>query len=173
MTSSQKDNGTLGAFLRLFLLLLAGVFAGPAAFGETCLGAQGFILLPPGGSSHAPRGGALVSAGLSLSESWMVEARVGALEQGALLGCEGIFRWTGFELYDRFFGFSPFDPFFSVGAMGTFASDDGLAGPSCGAGAFYHLTENWSLRAEATALLNVNAACDVHFLLSCGFSSSF
>ncbi len=156
------------------LVLLAGVLLfGGTSHGETTLGAQGFLLLPPGGSSHAPRGGALVSAGVALSDAWSLEAQVGALEKGALLGLEGLFRWTGFDLYDRFFGFSPFDPFFSLGAKGTVSSDDGLVGPSCGAGAFYHLTENWSLRAEANAILDVNGSCDVPFLLSCGLTYSF
>ena len=46
-------------------------------------------------------------------------------------------------------------------------------GPSVGFGAFYHLTDNWSLRAEARAALAVDSPCGMTYALLAGLQYSF
>ena len=46
-------------------------------------------------------------------------------------------------------------------------------GPSAGFGAFYHLTDSWSLRAEARAALAVDSPCGMDYSILAGVQYSF
>ena len=49
----------------------------------------------------------------------------------------------------------------------------GQVGPKAGVGAFYHLTENWSLRADADATLGLETSCELLYSFSAGIQYAF
>ena len=83
-----------------------------------------------------------------------VEADAAWLEDCAGLGVQGLWHIWGYER---------FDPFLTFGARGWI---DGDLGPVAGIGAFYHLTDNWSLRADAQTVLGID--CDFNMVYSLG-----
>ena len=46
-------------------------------------------------------------------------------------------------------------------------------GPKAGLGAFYHLTDEWSLRADADATLGLETNCEMLYSLSVGVQYAF
>lgn len=144
-----------------------------SASAETFLGVEGEMLLPQGGASLGRRAGATLTAGTSLSDFWAVEGRLGVLDNAASFGANLLGHLSTFSVYDRFFGFSPFDPFFTLGARGILCDHRGQVGPAVGAGAFYHLSEHWSLRADASAFLGLDTSREVFFTLACGVQYTF
>ncbi len=125
------------------------------------VGAAGTMLLPQGGSDMRRLGGATARFGYYLSESLAVEAEASWMENCAGLGVQGLWHVMGYER---------FDPFLTFGARGWIS---GGAGPAAGLGAFYHLTDEWSLRADAGMVLDVDGGCDAVFALSVGVQYSF
>ena len=154
--------------LILGLMLIVGV----SAHAESYVGFSGALTLPQGGGDLRRLGGAMLRGGTYLSDFWAVEGEVGWQENAAELGVGFLGHWSDWDLYDRFFGFSAFDPFVIVGAKGWIGKS-GEVGPSAGLGAFYHLGEEWSLRADAAATLGVERAVEMVYTLTVGLQYVF
>ncbi len=155
------------------------------------VGASGGMLLPGNGNSLKRAASVSLHAGRYLTETFAIEAavasaphvcagRAGAatltsVDVGALL------HFTYFTFYDRLFGSERLDPFFAFGVNGTFASRHVFAhdthrtgiGPYAGIGTFYHLTDSWSIRAEARAALCCDSPCGMLYAASLGLQYSF
>jgi hypothetical protein len=106
-------------------------------------------------------GGATARVGYYVTEALAVEADAAWLEDCAGLGVQGLWHIWGYER---------FDPFLTFGARGWI---DGDLGPVAGLGAFYHLTDNWSLRADAQATLGIDSDCDMVYSLGAGVQYTF
>ncbi len=144
-----------------------------SASAETFLAVEGEMLLPQGGASFDRKAGAMLTAGTYFSDFWAVEGQLGLLDDAASFGANLLGHFSTIPVYDRFFGFSPFDPFFTLGARGFLHDHRGQVGPAVGLGAFYHLSEHWSLRADASAFLGLDTSRDVFFTLACGVQYTF
>ena len=131
------------------------------AFDRWYVGASGEIVLPQGGHRMRRLGGAALRLGYYFTESLSLEADAAWLEDCAGLGVQGLWHLYGYER---------FDPFVTFGARGWI---DGDAGPTAGLGAFYHLTDNWSLRADAQATLGVDGDCRMVYVIGAGVQYSF
>ena len=140
---------------------------------ETYVGVPGLLTLPQGGSRMRTVGGAGVRAGAYLSDFWSLEGTVGVEENLALLGVGLLGHCSGWSLYDRYFGYSAFDPFVTIGAKGWIGTDAGQVGPSVGLGAYYHLDDHWSLRADADVTLGLDPDAEVLHMISCGVQYAF
>ena len=151
--------------------------AGLASVGfaaESYVGAAGQLILPQGGGRLDLAGGAVVRAGTYLAEPFALEFEAGQTEKYTTLTVDGIFHLSGIYYYDYLFGFSRFDPFFSVGARGWFDGDGrGEVGPKSGLGAFYHLSDHWSLRFDVDATLGLNGREEVDYTFSAGLQYFF
>jgi len=134
------------------------------------VGAEGALLLPQGGAGMRRAGGAALRCGAYVSESWAVECEASLLENYAGVGAGMLGHWSGWSLYDRFFGYSAFDPFVVFGAR---LMSGGHAGPSAGVGAFYHLGESWSVRAQGEAMLDLHDGAEADYRLSVGLQCAF
>ena len=154
------------------------------------VGAAGGMLLPGNGTSL--KRAALVAArgGWYLDEYLAVEAEA-LCAPHASSGVGGMAVWggsvqalwhlSGWEAFDKLFGCERFAPFLTCGAQAlcaprhVFADDSHRTGigPSVGFGAFYHLTDNWSLRAEARAALAVDSPCGMDYSILAGVQYSF
>jgi len=138
------------------------------------IGASASGLLPQGGSKVPAGAGASLRAGGYLSDYSALEGEVGWTRGAYGFGAQGLFHFQGWELYNRFFGFSQFDPFVTLGARGWIAEHGhGQVGPKAGLGAFYHLTDNWSLRADADATLGLDTDVEMLYTLSLGVQYEF
>ena len=138
------------------------------------IGVSGAMTLPQGGSDRMRRlGGAAVRAGWYLGEFWSVEGEAAWLENSAGFATQGLWHWQAADAYGRMFGYSQFDPFFTFGARGWLGDGLGQVGPKAGVGAFWHLTDNWSLRADADATLGLDGVVEVLYTLSVGVQYSF
>lgn len=124
-------------------------------------GASATLVLPQGGHSMRRLGGATARIGYYFTETLSVEADAAWLEDCAGLGVQGLWHIYGYER---------FDPFLTFGARGWI---DGDVGPTAGAGAFYHLTDSWSLRADAQATLGLDGDCAMVYSLGVGVQCSF
>lgn len=144
-----------------------------SASAEAYVGVTGDLVLPQGGSAMRRLGGASVRVGTYLSETCAVEGSVGCAENSAVFGFGVLAHAYGWSLYDRYFGFSAFDPFVTLCARGWIGSTGGQVGPSAGLGAFYHLDDNWSLRAEADVTVGLDTDVEAVSLLSFGVQYSF
>ena len=140
---------------------------------ETYVGMSGSVLLPQGGSKMHRLGGAAVRIGSYLNENWAVEGEAAWLENAAGLSVQALGHFQGWDLYGNLFGYSRFDPFVTLGAKGWIGHGCGQVGPKAGLGAFYHLTDNWSLRADADATLGLETNCEMLYTLSAGVQYSF
>ena len=156
-------------------LVLAAILALGASslLAETQLGLGAALTLPQGGSDFRRTGGAALRVGQALSYDWMIEGGVAWQENLASLEAMALCHWTACELYDRFFGFSAFDPFFSFGAKGWVGSSHGQVGPAAGIGAFYHVNDRLSLRADATAVLGLDSERAMSYSFFAGLVYSF
>ncbi len=149
-----------------------------AEFEEDCsrswyVGGGAAMVLPQGGSSMRRAGGAVFRAGYYLNEDLAIEGEAGPVENLAWLGASALWHWQGAAIYGDYFGYSRFDPFFTIGAAGFVGSRPGQVGPRAGVGAFYHLTDNWSLRGDATVLLGLDREVEADYTLSLGVQYSF
>ena len=125
------------------------------------VGASATLVMPQGGCDMRRLGGATVRVGYYVTEALAVEADAAWLEDCAGLGVQGLWHIWGYER---------FDPFLTFGARGWI---DGDLGPVAGLGAFYHLTDNWSLRADAQATLGIDSDCDMVYSLGAGVQYTF
>ena len=125
------------------------------------VGASATLILPQGGHAMRRLGGGTARVGLYLADALAVEADAAGLENCAGLGVQGLWH---------FYGYERFDPFLTFGARGWIEGD---VGPTAGLGAFYHLTNNLSLRMEARAALAVDSPCGMTYALLAGLQYSF
>ena len=125
------------------------------------VGASATLVMPQGGGDMRRLGGATARVGYYVTEALAVEADAAWLEDCAGLGVQGLWHIWGYER---------FDPFLTFGARGWI---DGDLGPVAGLGAFYHLTDNWSLRADAQATLGIDSDCDMVYSLGAGVQYTF
>ena len=125
------------------------------------VGASATLVMPQGGCDMRRLGGATVRVGYYVTEALAVEADAAWLEDCAGLGVQGLWHIWGYER---------FDPFLTFGARGWI---DGDLGPVAGLGAFYHLTDNWSLRVDAQATLGIDSDCDMVYSLGAGVQYTF
>ena len=125
------------------------------------VGASATLVVPQGGGDMRRLGGATARVGYYVTEALAVEADAAWLEDCAGLGVQGLWHIWGYER---------FDPFLTFGARGWI---DGDLGPVAGLGAFYHLTDNWSLRADAQATLGIDSDCDMVYSLGAGVQYTF
>ena len=145
-------------------------------------GASAGIMLPGSGNGLRRAGEVSLSAGRYLSDSLALEgafscAPAAASDAGGMAAVSG----CGVRALWHVFGYERFDPFVTCGAAARFASRHVFAdaprrtaiGPAFGVGAFYHLTNRWSLRADATASLSVDSPCGLVYSVSAGLQFSF
>ena len=125
------------------------------------VGASATMLLPQGGSDMRRLGGATARVGYYFTEAMSVEADAAWLEDCAGLGIQGLWHFWGYER---------FDPFLSFGVRGWIEGD---FGPVAGLGAYYHLTDNWSLRGDAQATLGIDGDCCMLYSLGLGVQYTF
>lgn len=137
------------------------------------VGVSGALLLPQGGSCMHRVGGAALRGGCYVSDDWAIEGEAASLEDAAGLACAALWHVQDWSLYGDLFGYSRFDPFLTAGARGWIGRGCGQVGPKAGIGAFYHLTDNWSLRADADATLGLDTAREMLYTISVGVQYSF
>ncbi len=154
-------------------LFLVFCLASSVLSAETYVGLSGSVTLPQGGSRMHRVGGAAIRGGTYLTEDWAVEGEVAWLENFAGLGVQALGHFQGWGLYSDLFGYSRFDPFVTLGAKGWVGDGCGQVGPKAGLGAFYHLTDSWSLRADADATLGLETNCEMLYSISAGFQYAF
>ena len=154
------------------------------------VGAAGGLLLP--GNGNGLRRAALVAArgGWYADEYLAFEAEAlcaphAASDVGgtAVWGgsVQALWHLSGWEAFDKLFGCERFAPFLTCGVQALCAPRHVFAdgshqtgiGPAAGVGAFYHLTDNWSLRADARAALAVDSPCGMTYALLAGLQCSF
>ena len=139
-----------------------------AAIGYIAL--SGGALLPQGGNGA---GGGMVHLGAFALEYLAIEGEIGAYERNQQYAVQGLWRWQGGELYNRFFGYSRFDPFFTFGAKGYYGENEGNYGPCLGVGAFYYLDDNWSIRADLDAALLLDTRREMLYSAAIGLQYDF
>ena len=154
----------------LFAALAAGATAGDSGW---TAGVSGALTLPEGGSRLRRLGGVALRAGCDVSENVALEGEAAWAEDFASLAAQGLWHLQGASLYDYYFGYSRFDPFVTGGVRGWIGRDGGQVGPKLGVGAFYHLTDAWSLRVDADATLGLETNCEMLYSLSAGVQYSF
>ena len=170
-TNQKGDQKMKRLIMRTALALAAVCASAPAfaaeeeeetdSFGRWYAGASATLVLPQGGHSMRRLGGATARVGCYLTESLSLEADAAWLENCAGLGLQGLWH---------FYGYERFDPFATFGVRGWI---DGDVGPTAGLGAFYHLTDSWSLRADAQATLGLDGDCEMVYTLGAGVQYSF
>lgn len=134
---------------------------------ETTVGVAGLLSLPQGGTGDRRRGGAAVRFTQSLDDDWALEGEAGVLEDSALLAARARWFWHGAEEFNRLFGYERFDPFFTLGVRGILGGDAGF-GPTAGLGALYYLTDEWALRFDAEAGLNLDGEAAMIYAFGVG-----
>ena len=156
------------------IVLSAATFAEEeVGFDRWYVGAAGQMMLPQGGSKMHHIGGAAVRGGYYLTENLAIEGEAAWMENAAGLSVQALGHFQGWSLYGDLFGYSQFDPFVTLGAKGWIGHGAGQVGPKAGLGAFYHLTDEWSLRADADATLGLETNCEMLYSLSVGVQYSF
>lgn len=119
---------------------------------------QARILLPEAGSSYSGGG---ATFGYYLNEFWALEGTAALLENKGYFGADILWHWYGYERLD---------PFFTFGAS-TLTSK--AVGPKIGAGTYYHLDDNWSLRADGDAMMNLDGDTRMNYSLALGIQYAF
>lgn len=162
-------------FLFVCLLSLVPVARADEAdgFDRGYVGLSGTLTLPQGGSRLRRVGGAAICGGYYLTENWAIEGAAAWQENVAGLSAGALGHLQGWEFYGNLFGYSRFDPFVTVGAKGWIGSSRGQVGPKAGLGAFYHLTNDWSLRADADATLGLETNVEMLYTISLGLQYAF
>ena len=159
----------------VFCLLSSVLFAAEeeVSFDRWYVGAAGQMMLPQGGSKMHHIGGAAVRGGYYLTENLAIEGEAAWMENAAGLSVQALGHFQGWSLYGDLFGYSQFDPFVTLGAKGWIGHGAGQVGPKAGLGAFYHLTDEWSLRADADATLGLETNCEMLYSISIGLQYAF
>ncbi len=147
-------------------------------------------IMPGGGSSLEAAPAVAVRASRYLTEAFALEmegysAPAADCRHGnaAVAGAAVNGRWhlAGWETFDKLFGCERFDPFVTLGAGAIFADRHVFAdsshrtaiGPVFGLGAFYHLTDSLSLRADGGVMLDCATPAGVIFSVGLGLQYSF
>ena len=160
--------------MRKLLLVIVAVLASSSLFAEAYLGAGGAIVLPQGGSDLRRVGGVSLRVGADVAEDFAVEGEAAWLEDSAGLAVDALVHAQAWSVYGDLFGYSAFDPFVTVGARGWLGGrGGGQVGPQAGVGAFYHLDDHWSLRADANATLGLETNVEVLYAISVGIQFAF
>ena len=157
----------------LSLVLPSSAEVEEVGFDRWFVGASAALTLPQGGSRMHRIGGAAIRGGSYLTENWAAEGEVAWLEDAAGLCVDALGHFQGWDLYGDLFGYSRFDPFVTLGAKGWIGRGSGQVGPKAGLGAFCHLTDSWSLRADADAALGLETGCEMLYSVSLGVQHSF
>ena len=159
----------------VFCLMSSVLFAveEEVGFDRWYVGLAGQLMLPQGGSRMHHVGGVAVRGGYYITEDWALEGEASWLEDAAGLSAALLGHFQGWDLYGDLFGYSRFDPFVTLGAKGWIGRGSGQVGPKAGLGAFYHLTDEWSLRADADATLGLETNCEMLYSISVGFQYAF
>jgi len=142
----------------------APVVTEECGFDRWYVGAAAQMVLPQGGSRLRHVGGGAIRFGYYLNEDWAVEAEGSWLENYGGAAVDALWHWWRFER---------FDPFCTLGVRGVIGKGEGQVGPKAGLGAFYHLTDSWSLRFDADATLGLETNCEMMYSLACGVQYSF
>lgn len=126
-------------------------------FSEYYVGAGATSLIPQNGGNvkRALTGGSL-RAGWYAGEFIAIEAEAAWLEHTAGLSVQGLWHWWGFE---------QIDPFLTFGTKGWIKGD---VGPAAGAGVFYHINDDWSLRFDANATLGLDGNIEMLYNFGVG-----
>lgn len=160
------------------------------SFDRWYAGASGGMLLPGNGNSLKRAGMVTVRGGWYATEFVAVEAEALCAPNASSGGghatvwggsLQGLWHLSGWEEFDMLFGCERFDPFVTCGVQALCATRHAFAddshrtgiGPSIGFGAFYHLTDRWSLRADARAAMSVDSPCGMVYSLTAGLQFSF
>ena len=154
------------------LAILSAAAAEEEASNGAYVGVSGALMLPQGGSRLDRAAGGLLRAGVHLADDWAIEASAGQLERLTAFNAGALVHFYMFDIYDRFFGYSAFDPFFTAGASGWLDHRRGQVGPSAGIGAFWHLDDNWSIRADAAATLGLDTEVEMLYTVAVGIQYS-
>ena len=153
-------------------------------------GVAGGMMLPGNGNSLRRAAAVVVRGGWSVTDDLAFETELACVphassrEGGATISAvsaRALFHLTGWETFDKLFGSERLDPFVTAGLQATFASRYVFAedshrtgiGPCLGVGTFYHLTESWSLRFDATATMAVDSPCGMLYGVTLGIQKSF
>lgn len=142
-------------------------------FAALYVGLSGSLTLPQGGSAMYRVGGASLRCGYYLTEDFAVEGETAWTEDCAGLAAQCLWHWQGWSGYGDLFGYSRFDPFFTLGAKGWTGRGSGQFGPKAGFGALYHLTDSWSVRADADATLGLDAQTEMVYTVGVGVQYEF
>jgi hypothetical protein len=127
------------------------------------VGASAAVVLPEGGGDMRRQGAAAVRGGVYVADLWAVECEFALLERSAAVTAAALWHWWGYER---------FDPYFRFGArVWTGRCDE--AGPMAGTGAFFHLSDNLSLRFDADAVLGVERENEMAYTIAAGVQWSF
>ena len=154
------------------------------------VGAAGGLLLPGNGNSLkraalvTARGGWYVDEYLAFEAEALCAPNVSSGDGNTAVwggSVQALWHLSGWEAFDKLFGCERFAPFLTCGAQAlcaprhVFADDSHRTGigPTVGVGAFYHLTNNLSLRMEARAALAVDSPCGMTYALLAGLQYSF
>lgn len=116
------------------------------------------IVLPESGNTYAGGG---ATFGYYLNEFWALEGTAALLENKGYFAADVLWHWYGYERLD---------PFFTFGAS-TLASK--AVGPKVGAGTYYHLDDNWSLRMDGDAMMNVDGETEMNYSFALGIQYAF
>ena len=157
------------------ILVIAAVLAGLSCFagGEEfeegdyyeldrwSLGAAGCLELPQGGAHFSRRAGVAIRGGYALDEFWTLEAQGEWAENKYAVSAGFLWLWWGYERLD---------PFFVFGAKDWIGVD---WGPYAGVGAFWHIDDHWSLRAEVAPMLGIEDGCEMVYSFSFGVQRSW
>ena len=137
------------------------------------IGLSGALTLPQGGADMPRLGGGALRVGSYLNEDFAIEGEAAWLEDRAGLALDGLWHLQGWSGYGDLFGYSRFDPFLTFGAKGWVGNGPGQVGPKVGCGAFYHLTDNWSLRADGDATLGLDGETEMIYSINVGVQYEF
>jgi len=179
-------------------LVLAILAAGLFAIAEEETGvdpwyasASGGVFLPGNGNSLRRAASVAVRGGRYVTDNLALELEGGCVPNASMssggnatvttFAARGLFHLSGIDEFDKLFGCERFDPFVSLGAAAFFASHHAFAdgshrtgiGPSAGLGAFYHITDNWSLRFDASTAMTVDTPCGMAYGVGLGLQRSF
>lgn len=165
---------SLATLLSLASFGASSATSGESGFGPAYVGAAGVLTLPQGGSRLGRLGGAAVRGGAYLSDFWAIEGDIAWQENAAGFGVDALMHVQAWPAYGDLFGYSAFDPFVTAGARGWLDGHGaGQVGPQLGLGAFYHLDDHWSLRADATATLGIETNVEMVYSLAVGVQYGF
>ena len=167
----MKRHLMIGALVASLLCGAAWAEGEEADFGGWYAGASAQLVLPQGGARMRRLGGGAARVGCYTTDALAFECEAAWLEDRVGLAARALWHLHGWEEFDKLFGYERFDPFLTAGARGWIGR--GQVGPSAGFGAFYYLTDEWAIRAEADATFGVDSDPTMVYSVSVGVQYSF